>query len=99
MSKYINRWCAPLALAVALTAAACSKDKTSDTLAQDSSLNRDLQMANQDSTAQPALTDVPATSTPTTSAPAARAPVRTTPRPVVRNPAPRPRPVTPAAPT
>ena len=62
MSKYINRWCAPLALAVALTAAACSKDKTSDTLAQDSSLNRDLQMANQDSTAQPQLKDVPANS-------------------------------------
>jgi hypothetical protein len=99
MSKYINRWCAPLALAVALTAAGCTKDKTSDTLAQDSSLNRDLQMANQDTTAQPALTDVPATSTPTTSAPAATAPVRTTPRPVVRNPAPSrpaPRPTSPA---
>jgi hypothetical protein len=105
MSKYINRWCAPLALAVALTAAACSKDKTGDTLAQDSSLNRDLQMANQDTTAQPALTDVPATSTPTTSAPAATAPVRTTPRttapsrPVVRTPTrPTTRPTTPAAP-
>lgn len=83
MSKYINRWCAPLALAVALAAAACSDAKKDDTLAQDSSLNRDLQMANQDSTAQPALTDVPATSTPTASAPAAPA----APRPVVRNPA------------
>ncbi|MEP6508145.1 MAG: hypothetical protein ABJC63_07950 [Gemmatimonadales bacterium] len=102
MSKYIHRWCAPLALMAALTASACSTDKKTDTLAQDSSLNRDLQMANQDSTAQPALTDVPATSTPTTSAPAATAPVRTTPRPVVRNPAPSrpaPRPTTPSAPT
>lgn len=105
MSKYINRWCAPLALAAALAAAACSKDKTSDTLAQDSSLNSDLQMANQDSTAQPALTDVPATSTPTTSAPAATAPVRTTPRtttsrPVVKTPTrPTPQPTRPAAPT
>ncbi len=100
MSKYINRWCAPLALAIALTAAACSDAKKGDTLAQDSSLNRDLQMANQDSTAQPALTDVPATSTPTTSAPAA--PVRTTPRPVVRTPTPTrttPKPSTPAKPT
>ncbi|MEO5902780.1 MAG: hypothetical protein ABIQ55_02090 [Gemmatimonadaceae bacterium] len=98
MSKYINRWCAPLALAAALTASACSVDKKPDTLAQDSTLNRDLQMANQDSTAQPALTDVPATSTPTASAPAAPAPVRTAPRPVVRNPAPprtTPRPTTP----
>lgn len=107
MSKYISRWCTPLALVAALTASACSVDKKTDTLAQDSSLNRDLQMANQDSTAQPALTDVPATSTPTTSAPAAPAPVRTTPRPVVRNPAPSrpapartaPRPTTPSAPT
>ena len=102
MSKYIHRWCAPLALAAALTASACSTDKKADTLAQDSSLNRDLQMANQDSTAQPALTDVPATSTPTTSAPAVRTPVRTTPRPVVRNPTPTrttPRPTTPSTPT
>lgn len=112
MSKYINGWCAPLALAAALAASACSVDKKPDTLAQDSTLNRDLQMANQDSTAQPALTDVPATSTPTTSAPAATAPVRTTPRPVVRNPAPSrpapartaprpttPRPTTPSTPT
>lgn len=105
MSKYINRWCAPLALAVAFTTAACSKDKTSDTLAQDSSLNRDLQMANQDSTAQPQLKDVPANSTPTTSAPAATAPVRTAPRPTTSRPIVRtptrtaPTPTTPAAPT
>lgn len=100
MSKYINRWFAPLALAAALVAAGCSKDKTDDTLAQDSSLNRDLQMANQDSTSQPALTDVPATSTPTTAAPSAPAPVRTVPRPVVRTPArTTPRPTTPAAPS
>jgi hypothetical protein len=106
MSKYINRWCAPLALVAALTASACTKDKTADSLAQDSSLNKDLQMANQDTTAQPQLTDVPATSTPTTAAPAAPAPVRTAPRtttpsrPVVRTPTrTTPRPTTPAAPT
>jgi hypothetical protein len=105
MSKYINRWCAPLAIALALTAGACTKDKTQDSLAQDSSLNKDLQMANQDTTAQPQLTDVPATSAPTTSAPAASAPVRTPPRattsrPVVRTPTrTTPRPTTPATPT
>jgi hypothetical protein len=106
MSKYINRWCAPLALVAALTAVACTKDKTSDSLAQDSSLNRDLQMANQDTSVQPQLNDVPATSTPTAAAPSAPAPVRTTPRtttpsrPIVRTPTrTTPRPTTPAAPT
>ena len=68
MSKYISRWSAPLMLAAALAAAACTDTKKTDTLAQDTSLNRDLQMANQDTTAQPALNDVPATGTPTTSA-------------------------------
>src|SRR5665647_874032 len=100
MSKYINRWCAPLVLVAALSAAACTDTKKTDTLAQDSSLNRDLQMANQDSTAQPALTDVPATSTPTTAARAAPAPVRTTPRPVVRTPTrTTPGPTTPSTPS
>jgi hypothetical protein len=106
MSKYINRWCAPLALVAALTAVACTKDKTPDSLAQDSSLNRDLQMANQDTSVQPQLNDVPATSTPTAAAPSAPAPVRTTPRtttpsrPIVRTPTrTTPRPTTPAAPT
>lgn len=107
MSKYISRWCAPLALLAALTAAACTDAKKSDSLAQDTSLNRDLQMANQDSAAQPALTDVPATRTPSTAAPSApaptvRTPVRTNTRPIVRTPTPTrttPRPTTPAAPT
>lgn len=107
MTKYIYRWSAPLALAVALAAAACTDTKKTDTLAQDTSLNRDLQMANQDSTAQPALNDVPATGTPTTSAastptPTVRAPVRAAPRPIVRTPAPTrtaPRPTRPVEPT
>ncbi len=102
MSKYISRWSAPLALVVALAAAACTDAKKSDTLAQDTSLNRDLQMANQDSTAQPALTDVPATGTPSTPAasaptPTVRTPVRSNPRPIVRTPTPTrtaPRPTT-----
>ncbi len=103
MSKYISRWSAPLALVVALAAAACTDTKKSDTLAQDTSLNRDLQMANQDTAAQPALTDVPATGTPSTPAasaptPTVRTPVRSNPRPIVRTPTPTrttPRPTTP----
>ncbi len=87
MSKYILRYSASLAFAV-LAATACSdKSKTSDTLAQDTSLNRDLQLANNDSAAQPALTDVPANKTPAPvasnpaparTATAPRAPARTT---------------------
>lgn len=104
MSKYIARIAGPLALSAALFLGACV-DKKSDTLAQDTSLNRDLQMANQDTTAQPALQDVPTTGTPSTSAPVTSAPSRTTSRPrstgtVVRTP-PRttPRTTTPSAPT
>ena len=78
MSKYIHRFSGALALSLALLSAACA-DKKDDTLAQDTSLNRDLQMANQDTTAQPALQDVPTTGTPTTSAPIARAPATRTP--------------------
>jgi hypothetical protein len=72
---------APLALTFALLAGACKTDtnKTSDSLAQDTTLNRDLQMANRDTTAQPTLNDVPAASS--TPAPAA-----TTPRPSTSRP-------------
>ena len=78
MTKYIRRLRAPLALCVALAAAACTvKDNKSDTtLAADSALNRDLQLANQDTSLQPQLRDVPAT--PAEPAPAASTP---TPRP------------------
>jgi hypothetical protein len=97
MSKYIARLAAPLALSLALVASACSDKKSGDSLAQDTSLNRDLQMANQD-TAVPALQDVPATGAPTTSAP--RAPARTAPRPSTRPPArTTPRPATPTTTT
>jgi hypothetical protein len=74
MTKYIRRFRAPLALCVALAAAACTvKDNKSDsTLAADSTLNRDLQLANQDTSLQPQLRDVPAT-------PAAPAPAASTP--------------------
>ena len=103
MSKYISRFAAPLALAFALFAGACA-DKKEDALATDTSLNRDLQMANQDTTAQPQLQDVPTTGEPGTSAPVASAPspaprrssgtaTRTPPRTTA------PRTTTPSAPT
>ena len=93
MTKYIRRLGTPIALTAALALAACSKggENADSTLAQDSALNRDLQMATADSTAQPQLKDVPPAAAPAPSTPT------TTPRP--RNPAPsRPttRPTTPA---
>jgi hypothetical protein len=80
MQKYTRPLLAPLALAVALVAGACGEKKPDNSaLAQDSSLNRDLAMANRDSAAQPQLKDVPA-------APAATA----TPAPATTTPAPKP---------
>src|SRR6478672_7440034 len=98
MSTKVIRLSAPLALAVALVMSACSKKDNSDTLAQDTSLNRDLQMANADTTSQPALKDVPAGTVapaPVATAPAAptRARTSTSGRTVVRTP---PRRVNPA---
>ena len=90
MSKYILRWSASLAVASVLLAGACDNSKNDDTLAQDTSLTRDLEMANQDTTSQPALQDVPALESPsavaTSPAPAASAP-RTTVRTPTRTPA------------
>jgi hypothetical protein len=77
MSQYMKRVSVLLTLSVSLVAAGCS-EKKNDTLAQDSSLNRDMQLANADTGAKPALTDVPATGA-TTPAPATAAPApRTT---------------------
>lgn len=80
MSKYILRYSLSLAFAVFAASACSDKSKTDDALAQDTSLNRDLQLANNDSAAQPALTDVPANGAPapSTSSPA---PTRTTTQP------------------
>lgn len=83
------------ALSLAFAAAACGDDAGSgDTLAMDTTLNRDLQLANVDTGAQPSLTDVPAEAEPAPAAPApaprttttqprttTRTPARTTPRP------------------
>jgi hypothetical protein len=79
MFQYIPRLIAPLSLA--LVFAACG-DKKDDALATDTSLNRDIQLANRDSAAQPSLTDVPAAGTPapTKVVPRATAPRTTAPR-------------------
>lgn len=78
-----------LLLAALVFASACSDKKSDDVLAQDSSLNKDLALANNDSLAQPQLKDVP--SEPTAEAPVtvARTPAQIlTPRgPVRRVPA------------
>lgn len=59
MSHYNTCSRALLMLSAAFLIGACEDDKPSgDALAQDTTLNRDLEMANQDSVAQPALQDV-----------------------------------------
>ncbi|CAN5618275.1 hypothetical protein BH23GEM1_BH23GEM1_01160 [soil metagenome] len=77
-----------------LLVAACGDDRRGDALATDTTLNRDLALANVDTGAQPSLTDVPATADPApltaarattapvprTTAPARATPTRTTPR-------------------
>jgi hypothetical protein len=100
MQKYIYRLSAPLVIAVALGIGACTDSNKTDSLAQDTSLARDLQMANQDTLSQPALQDVPATETPTTVSPAP-APARTTPSRTTTRTPPRvtTRPPAPPAPT
>ncbi len=53
-----------LSLALAAFAAAACSDKKGDPLAQDTSLNRDLALANQDTASRPQLKDVPVTTEP-----------------------------------
>ena len=78
MVQYIPRMNASLALSVALLLGACTA-KTDNTAAADSALNKDIQLANRDTAAQPALTDVPA-GTATNPAPAGTATRTTTTR-------------------
>jgi hypothetical protein len=63
MTNDIRKFGAPLAFAMVLALAACkSADKAPDSsLARDTALNKDLAMANRDTSAQPALKDVAAT--------------------------------------
>ena len=85
MSQYIRRFTTPLALGLALAVAACGDaGDDADALSQDSALSRDLALANQGDSAQPALTDTVDATPP--------APVATAPEPAVRTPAPAPRP-------
>ena len=97
MLKYIRLFAA-LSLTFAV-AAACGDDNKGDTLATDTTLNRDLELANVDTGAQPALTDVPASAEPApavdapVAAPRTVTPTRTTPRQPTRTTA-APRPTT-----
>ena len=77
MVKYTRRFTAPLVMSLALIAAACAKKD--DTVATDTTLNRDLALAG-DTAAQPQLTDVPAPAAAPASAPASAAPTKAAPR-------------------
>jgi hypothetical protein len=90
-----TRILAPLALTLALVAGACS-EKSSDTMAQDTTFTRDLQLANRDTVSQPQYQDVPPAATP------APEPAKPAPRPAAQpprrapaaTPAPAPKPTT-----
>ncbi|MCR4340308.1 MAG: hypothetical protein NUW01_10535, partial [Gemmatimonadaceae bacterium] len=84
------------ALSLIFVVAACGDDSRDDTLATDTTLNRDLELANVDTGVQPALTDVPSATEPAPVAPAPRTTTtqprtttRTTPRPTTTSTAPR----------
>jgi hypothetical protein len=80
MSKYIRWAVTPLALAAVFAVGAC-RDSDDDLAGDTAALNRDLELANQD-TSQPQLTDVPSTSTSggNVSRPASSTPRTTPPR-------------------
>lgn len=89
MSKY-TRLFAALFLTSAIVA--CGDKDRGDTLATDTTLNRDLELANVDTGAQPSLTDVPSAAEPApapATTPRATTPTRTAPRTTTR-PAPQP---------
>ena len=92
-----TRYFAPLALSIAVVAGACNKqDKNANALGQDSTLNRDLQLANRDTMSQPQLKDVPPPVDSTAAQPAAPAPAPKPAAPRPRPRAPRPAPSTPS---
>ena len=88
MIKHIRKLTTPLALSCALVLGACSNDgDNADSLAADSALARDLDLANRDST-PPTGTDNPAGSkAPAAKAPAAKAPTTTAKTPTPAAPA------------
>ncbi len=75
MFEYTGRVRTVLALAAVVALGACKSEasKQDTSLAADSTLNRDLSLANRDSAAQPQLKDVPA-NPPATTTPATRSP-------------------------
>ncbi|MEO7963650.1 MAG: hypothetical protein ABIT38_07040 [Gemmatimonadaceae bacterium] len=92
MTEYIRRAGAVSTLALAFVLAGCGDKKQDNTLAQDTSLSRDLSRVGADSTVQPQLQDVPATTPPAVATPEP-APAKT--RPATRPTPTRPRPTTP----
>lgn len=89
MTQYIGRFATPLVLSFALVLGACGGD-SGDSLAEDSSLARDLELANADSALQPELRDVPQETPPAVSpAPSQPAPRPSTPAPKTTTPAPK----------
>lgn len=86
------RTLAPLALSLALLFGACSDRNNDNSMAQDSSLSRDLALANADSASSPQLSDVPSNPPESATQPAA-APApkpRSRPRPAAPKPSPTP---------
>ena len=91
MNITFSRIATPVLFAVTIALGACKQgDKPEDALAQDTSLARDLQLANADTMAQPQLKDVPAIDpAQNPAAPAPRASQRRTPSEILtpgRNP-------------
>ena len=91
MSKYIRWAVTPLAFATLLSVGAC-RDSDDDLAGDTAALNRDLELANQD-TSQPQLSDVPSTSSsggnvsrPSTSRPSTSRPSTSTPSTPSRTP-------------
>ena len=92
MLKYTRRLGAPIALVTVTLLGACGSDaKKADStaLGADTTLNRDLALANRDSAAQPQLKDVPA-STPAASTPKPSASKPSKPAPKPSTPTPKP---------
>lgn len=97
MTKYICRLGAPLVLSTVLAFGACkgTEKKVDTTLATDKTLGSDLALAGRDTTAQPALKDVPVTPAGTPERAPVPAPVPTPPRMRTTNPHVKARPAAP----
>lgn len=99
MLKYTRRLGAPMAIAAAMLLGACHSDaKKSDStvLGADTTLNRDLALANHDTTAQPQLKDVAPNAPAATESKPSAPPTRREPRPSTP---PRPSRATPSKPS